>query len=775
MAGYEDTRQKIISTLMGRPVGTEIQPENHQDYALNMLDYIRSLELIATSTLIGIADENTTPVQPNNSRVCYIAGVSQNQTVTFQNFIDENGTPISVTTGDMEGIFIILLWNTQYWSAQTFSTNIISQSESATFYYRYNIRKTYESIALMNADVASPIGTDGKYIKIGDIVTVVNSTTPSENGVYSYEGATDGWKYQSSFNFQVENVRSQNVNTSPSSKLFDDELAQLRSDLNQKTGKYEYKKDVTGNVSSSFLGNCDIKKDSHFFLQITGTANMSRLVLAADYSLLYRLKDYTPLDNNKYELIATQDITELYWFVDGVSAQGSISINITSSMAYNDIKQDEQISQIGIELDAIGEILATTNETVAKNAELISYNYDNIFNKNKIEEGFFYSATGDKYINAGWGYENITVESGATYSFSGGRRMTCYKDINGNVISGGSDSVLDALYVMPQNVVSVIVSVPITNKDNLVVCKSNIIVKKTDIKANPVSPLNIYNKQETEALINGETIEVGVGKQYTKVIDAFTYAASKTTPIKILIYNGIYDIYNEIGGESYISSLSSSVVWYNTLPVFLGDVKIVGIGDVVLKLQVPDNIYTNYKYQSTRLSIVNNRGSISIDNITLVVKNVRYAIHDECDSFVYYEGTNHVYKNCRIEADNCLAGVGIGLSSSMYLFENCYTNNNGARAVYLHSWPTNNGSHIIINNSALIGSTYGATLRVYSLKRVCVDIMSSYLTTLNVGTEDSVTYNTNIFDIICKNTNINTVGLSSGITINPYTPKFYNW
>lgn len=211
MAGYEDTRQKIISTLMGRPNETEIQPENHQDYALNMLDYIRGLELIATSTLIGVAESNTTPVQPNSSRVCYIAGVAQNQTVVFENFIDENGNPISVTTGDMEGVFIILLWNTQYWSAQTFSTNIISHSESATFYYRYNIRKTYASIALMNADVVSPIGTDGKYIKVGDIVTVVNSTTPSENGIYSYEGATDGWKYQSSFNFQL----SQTIGTDP--------------------------------------------------------------------------------------------------------------------------------------------------------------------------------------------------------------------------------------------------------------------------------------------------------------------------------------------------------------------------------------------------------------------------------------------------------------------------------------------------------------------------------------------------------------------------------
>ncbi|BEG61638.1 hypothetical protein [Coprobacter fastidiosus] len=215
MAGYEDTKQKIISTLMGRPNGTEIQPENHQDYALNMLDYIRSLELIATSTLIGVAEEITTPVQPNNSRVCYIAGVAQNQTAVFLNFIGQDGQPISVTTKDEEGVFVILMWNTQYWSAQTFSTNIISQVEQATLYYGYNIRKTYASIADMNSDIDNPIGTDGKYLKIGDVVTVSNTTMPSENGFYSYEGNVKGWKFQSSFNFQL----TQNIGSNPNSAM----------------------------------------------------------------------------------------------------------------------------------------------------------------------------------------------------------------------------------------------------------------------------------------------------------------------------------------------------------------------------------------------------------------------------------------------------------------------------------------------------------------------------------------------------------------------------
>ena len=160
MAGYNDTRDLIISALMGRPAGTEIQPENHQAYALNMLDYIRSLELVSTSTLIGIAESNTVPVQPNASRVCYIAGVAQNQTVTFNNFRGQNGNPITITTGDMEGLFVILMWNMQYWDVQTFNTNIISQ----------NVGLDDGSIELskLSPTLASYIGSGGQVTNQAD-------------------------------------------------------------------------------------------------------------------------------------------------------------------------------------------------------------------------------------------------------------------------------------------------------------------------------------------------------------------------------------------------------------------------------------------------------------------------------------------------------------------------------------------------------------------------------------------------------------------------------
>lgn len=187
MAGYDDTYNMIISTLMGRPAGTEIQPENHQAFALNMLEYIRSLELLANAPFIGVATPTTQPVQPDDSRACYIAGVAQDRTTTFQNFRDMNGDPISITNGEMEACLVIFVWDGQYWSAETVPTNIISSADQAYFFYNLTIRKTYDSVSDMNADVSAPVGNDGKYIKVGEIVSVHNEDDPTEDAIYSWE------------------------------------------------------------------------------------------------------------------------------------------------------------------------------------------------------------------------------------------------------------------------------------------------------------------------------------------------------------------------------------------------------------------------------------------------------------------------------------------------------------------------------------------------------------------------------------------------------------
>ena len=197
--GYEDSKQKILSALMQRPNGTEIQPDKHQDFALNLLEYIRNVELISGSTLIGVAYEDTIPVQSNNANLSYIAGVAQERTTTFFNFRDETGDPIVVTTGEMEAKLVILLWNKQYWEKQEISANVISQAEEANFFYHLSIRKTYASQAEMLADVNKPIGSNGKSIKQGEIVSIQNSSNENENALYSYEINEENepyWQFQ---------------------------------------------------------------------------------------------------------------------------------------------------------------------------------------------------------------------------------------------------------------------------------------------------------------------------------------------------------------------------------------------------------------------------------------------------------------------------------------------------------------------------------------------------------------------------------------------------
>lgn len=195
--GYEDTKQKILSTLMQRPNGTEIQPSAHQEFALCLLEYIRSVEMISASTLIGIAYEETVPVQSNIANGAYITGVSPQRIAIYENFRDVNGDPITVSTDD-GGKIVILTWNKQYWSKQEISTNVISQSDEANFSYYLTIRKTYDSIASMNDDKYFPVGNNGKEIKRGEIVSVSNPDVESENAIYSYElnGDTPYWKFQ---------------------------------------------------------------------------------------------------------------------------------------------------------------------------------------------------------------------------------------------------------------------------------------------------------------------------------------------------------------------------------------------------------------------------------------------------------------------------------------------------------------------------------------------------------------------------------------------------
>ncbi len=114
--GYLDTKQLIVETLTSRVGSNQIKPSEHQKFALSMLEYIRSVELISGSTLIGIAEAETTPIQSKVANECYVAVCPAGGSVTFEKFLDNDGKPLEYSATENTAAVILLLWNKEYWS-----------------------------------------------------------------------------------------------------------------------------------------------------------------------------------------------------------------------------------------------------------------------------------------------------------------------------------------------------------------------------------------------------------------------------------------------------------------------------------------------------------------------------------------------------------------------------------------------------------------------------------------------------------------------------------
>lgn len=149
---------------------------------------------------------------------------------------------------------------------------------------------------------------------------------------------------------------------------------------------------------------------------------------------------------------------------------------------------------------------------------------------------------------------------------------------------------------------------------------------------------------------------------------------SKEKPKTIYIYSGEYDILQELGGDNFLNTVKT--VNSERQGIEVPDyVNIVGIGDVRLKMDVPDDKTT--RETSTRISVLNVWRHNTIKNIKITVRNTRYAVHDETNN--QYANNDMKYIDCYFEHLGNKTGVwnstqayaaGMG-SGGNYLFDNC--------------------------------------------------------------------------------------------------------
>src|SRR5574344_1101035 len=186
MAGYSDIRELIISTLTARPEGVEIQPLNHQEFALQITDYVRSVELVAGGAVpIAFATSDTVPVQPNIGNAVYLARVPCATTITFNSFKNNLGDSISITSQSNEVKLVTLLWNGKYWSSQETSVYVITDTDSGYIY-----KGIISSLTLVPSVITVPsfyiAALSGTYVNFNNLTCEVGEVAifkSNDNGV----------------------------------------------------------------------------------------------------------------------------------------------------------------------------------------------------------------------------------------------------------------------------------------------------------------------------------------------------------------------------------------------------------------------------------------------------------------------------------------------------------------------------------------------------------------------------------------------------------------
>lgn len=177
---------------------------------------------------------------------------------------------------------------------------------------------------------------------------------------------------------------------------------------------------------------------------------------------------------------------------------------------------------------------------------------------------------------------------------------------------------------------------------------------------------------------NKPTYYVGTGRDFETFTAMLTALENDDTEKIVYVMPGEYNIFTEVGGTTYmteVSQMAETPNWRDVNKVVPPNTTIIGIGDVTIKWdataeQMVDST-TSFLFSPLNLS-----GTCTIENINVVGKNCRYAVHDETSNDAAYHGAIHIFKNCKFEcvqsSMNAEMAYGSGHNKNMKLiFDSC--------------------------------------------------------------------------------------------------------
>ena len=156
-----------------------------------------------------------------------------------------------------------------------------------------------------------------------------------------------------------------------------------------------------------------------------------------------------------------------------------------------------------------------------------------------------------------------------------------------------------------------------------------------------------------QSVINHE-ITIGKNEEYTTLKSGIERAVSIGN-CTVYVKDGIYDIIEEYGGNSYFENLTENEVYNNPGLVLGNNIHVIfSSGAKVVCNYTGNNQYVKKHFApfnaDTRTLQMGVSSDFIIENCICEASNVKYVVHDEYNGFdVTYK---HIYKNCKFKLDN---------------------------------------------------------------------------------------------------------------------------
>lgn len=593
--GYLDTKQKIIETLTGRVAGTQIMPSQHQEFALSMLEYVRSVELISGSTLIGIAERTTVPVQPNTSNAAYIAACPKDDTVTFENFHDADGNAITVdSTSAGSALFIVLLWNKASWSYMTVPTTMM-------------VNSTMEDMQKFLSDATTEISS-GKNDALNAISTASSEATSSiADSFDNFNSNADTKKTEYNTLADQRKEELENIGGSADKVTYSGNLSgnnvkdALDNFIVQTTGKATNKV-LSQQAINKYISQNQTQHYDNIIPTLTFTANTAIDTSGNEYSVSnYSCSDFVACDGGG-SLVSTHLVVGTWgcsvaffdadkkFIVDGsiVGGQdGTRTVTIPSTAVYvrfsnytryissSSVAMDvvtgnktvleliedlKTLANSKISKDAIADALGESADKVLSQKFLTSKllknvvkTYDNILTDCPTIEtvkDYYISQSGTLVVSSGYVYTNeLRCVPGSTIEYNllaaTNVAMIAYFDAEHNFLSSsviGKNSQTSGTETIPSNVVYVRFCY---NNGGTKTVKASIITAQ-ETAFEEIESLNAIIEQLQSKMLTTDSIVQDIGDSETKVL---SQKAIKTAFFKdkIVQYDDILTEYEGVG------------------------------------------------------------------------------------------------------------------------------------------------------------------------------------------------------------------------------------